>query len=405
MKKFQDYYERNLFEFFSKKTFRVMKLTFFLSFLTIFQLWATETYSQYTKLTLKLEDVKISDALKEIENQSEFFFLYSPKLIDVERKVNIDAEKETIKDILTDIFTDKVKFAVYDRQVILSPIEQSGVLSEFQQQSITGSVKDESGNPLGGVTVKVKGTSIGIITDATGKYSLSNVGENATLIFSFIGMATQEIPLNGRTKIDVVLKQEAIGLDEVVVIGYGTIKKIDLTGSVTSVRGTSIVSSAAANPIVALQGRASGVQVIESGTPGTAPTIKIRGIGTTGNSEPLYVVDGMMYDNIQFLNSNDIESFDILKDASSTAIYGSRGANGVILITTKRGKSSKPSFSFTMYQGLEKPHEFNMVTATEFATLINEGYTYQGLAPKYADPESYGKGTQWFKEITRNAQV
>ena len=169
MKKIRDYYERIPFGLLSKKTIRVIKLTFFISILTISQLWATETYSQLTKLSLKLEDVKISDALKEIENQSEFYFLYSPKLIDVERKVNIDADKETISNILTDIFGENVKFAVYDRQVILSPIDQLGVLSEFQQQSITGTVTDEKGNPLAGVSVKIKGTTTGVITDVSGK--------------------------------------------------------------------------------------------------------------------------------------------------------------------------------------------------------------------------------------------
>jgi hypothetical protein len=172
MKKFRDFCERDLLRFFSKQTFRVMKLTFFLSILTISQLWATETYSQMTKLTIKLEDVKISDALKEIENQSEFFFLYSPNLIDVERKVNIDTDKEPIKDILSDIFGEKVKFAVFDRQVILTPKEQSEILEELQQQIIKGKVTDKSGAPLIGVNIAVKGTTVGAMTDIDGKYSI-----------------------------------------------------------------------------------------------------------------------------------------------------------------------------------------------------------------------------------------
>src|SRR5450759_2480575 len=222
MKIFRDYCERNLLEFFSKRTNRVMKLTFFLSILTISQLYATETYSQLTKLTLKLEDVKISDALKEIENQSEFFFLYSPKLIDVERKVNIDAEHETIKDILSNLFGEKVKFAVYDRQVILTPSEQSEILSSFQQQNkITGTVTDKNG-PIPGANIVVTGTTQGTITDIAGKYSIEVPPGTKSLTFSFVGMEPQEITVGTLTQINVTMTESAIGLEEVVVIGYGT---------------------------------------------------------------------------------------------------------------------------------------------------------------------------------------
>src|ERR1035437_4171899 len=237
MKKFRDYYGRILLRFLPKKTIRVMKLTLILSILTISQLWATETYSQMTKLTLKIEDVKISDALKEIENRSEFFFLYSPKLIDVERKVNIDVEEESIKNILSNIFDDKVKFAIYDRQIILTPSDITSLPAAMQQQRITSTVTDEKGNTLPGVTVTVKGTTLGTITDASGKYAIDNAPQNATLIFSFVGMTKQEITTNGRMLIDVVLIEAAVGLEEVVVIGYGTQKRVDLTGVVAVVKG------------------------------------------------------------------------------------------------------------------------------------------------------------------------
>src|SRR5450759_2058506 len=171
MKIFRDYCERNLLEFFSKRTNRVMKLTFFLSIIAVFQLYATETYSQLTKLTLKLEDVKVSDALKEIENQSEFFFLYSPKLIDVERKVNIDAKEETIKDILSNLFDEKVKYVVYDRQIILTPSDVTSLSVAMQQLKITGTVTDKNG-PIPGANVVVTGTTLGAITDLNGKFSI-----------------------------------------------------------------------------------------------------------------------------------------------------------------------------------------------------------------------------------------
>ncbi len=238
MKKIKNDYERNLLELFSKKTIRVMKITLFLSMLTVFQLMAAESYSQLTKLTLKLENTKIADALREIENQSEFYFLYSPKLIDVERTVNINADNETIKDILGGIFDDEVKFAAYDRQIILTPNEasSSSLVEVLQQGQVTGKITDAStGEAMPGVNIQVKGTTFGTITDAEGKYSLSVTDRNATMVFSFIGYVTQEISLNGRTTLDVNLVSEMKGLDEVIVIGYGTQKKVNVIGSITQI--------------------------------------------------------------------------------------------------------------------------------------------------------------------------
>src|SRR5665647_1384119 len=215
MKKFRGNYGRILVGFLSQKTIRIMKLTLFLSILTISQLWATETYSQMTKLNLKLENVEISYALNEIENQSEFFFLYSPKLIDVERKVNIDAENESIKDILSNIFDDKVNFVVYDRQIILSPNNQSQVITSLQQNLIKGTVKDQDGVPLPGVNVIVTGTTAGTMTDIDGKYSIEAPPGSKTLTFTFIGMLVQEISIGNSTQIDVTMVESSIGLDAV----------------------------------------------------------------------------------------------------------------------------------------------------------------------------------------------
>ena len=219
MKKFRNYYGRILLRFLSKKTIRVMKLTLFLSIIAVFQLYATETYSQLTKLTLKLEDVKISDALKEIENQSEFFFLYSPKLIDVERKVNIDANNESIKDILNNIFDEKIKFLVYDRQVILTPSDVTILNSEMQQQKITGTVTEKNGTPIPGVNVVISGTTQGTMTDGAGKYSIEVPPGSKSLTFSFTGMVPQEVSIGTLTMINVTMIESTIGLEEVVVIG------------------------------------------------------------------------------------------------------------------------------------------------------------------------------------------
>ena len=349
--------------------------------LTIFQLWATESYSQLQSLPLKLEDAKISDVLKMIENQSEFFFLYSPKLIDVERKVNIDAKNETIKDILTDIFDGEVKFAVYDRQVILTSNEQSGVISALQQKKITGTITDEKGNPLPGVTVLVKGTKLGTLTDAAGKYEIKDAPQNATLTFSFVGMTTQEIQSNGRMLIDVVLKEQEIGLNEVVVVGYGTQKKVSVTGSVVEVKNDIIKDIPVANISSTLAGRLPGIVAVQqSGEPGQdVANISIRGFGN-----PLILVDGVERDFNQ-IDPNEIESITVLKDASA-AIYGSRAGNGVILVTTKRGETGKPLINFSVNSGFQSNTRMpSFVNAGEYAQSFNDAMVNSGNPAPFSD--------------------
>jgi TonB-linked SusC/RagA family outer membrane protein len=325
----------------------------------VIQLWATETYSQLTHLTLKLDDVTISDALKEIENQSDFFFLYSPKLIDVERKVNINAENETIKDILAGIFDDKVKFAAYDRQVILTPIEQSEVLSELQQQkTITGTVSDKKG-PIPGVNVVVSGTTTGTITDVNGKYSLEVPQDAQSLTFSFIGMTPQVINIGVLTVIDVTMIESAIGLDEVVVTALGISReKKSLSYAVTEVAGESLTEAKEINLGNALTGRIAGVDASGSATgPGGSTRVIIRGNGSLiGDNQPLYVVNGIPIvienlgsagtyggvdkgNGLASINPDDIESISVLKGGTAAALYGSRAANGVILVTTKSGRA------------------------------------------------------------------
>ncbi|NMB70700.1 MAG: hypothetical protein GYA22_00935, partial [Bacteroidales bacterium] len=198
-----------------------MKMSFLLTFLAICQVFAAESYSQATKLTLKLDNVKISDVLKEIENNSEFYFLYSPKLINVERKVNINAENESIKDILNKLFKGEVKFAVYDKQIILASGDQAGILSPFQQRTITGTVKDKDGNPLPGVNVVVTGTTIGTITDVNGRYNIEIPQGAKSLTFSFIGMQTLQVNIGPDNTIDVQLSEEVVNLEEVVVSALG----------------------------------------------------------------------------------------------------------------------------------------------------------------------------------------
>ncbi len=404
MKKIRDYCERNLSGFISRKTFRIMKLTLFLSIFTITQLWASETYSQMTRLTLKLEDVKISDVLKTIEDQSEFFFLYSPKLIDVERKVDIDVKSETIKDILTDLFDKKVNFSVYDRQIILTPNEHSEIPSSLQQQNlITGTVTDKNG-PIAGANVVVTGTTVGAITDINGKFSIAVPQGSKSLTFSFIGMESQTIDIGSSNQIDVNLMEAAIGLDEVVVIGYGTMKKSDLTGSVVRVDMTGKGEAANVSILQALQGSTAGVSIGAGAVAGAEPSFAIRGqTSLSASDQPLVVIDGIIYNgSISDININDVESIDVLKDASSAAVYGSKSANGVMLITTKRGKTDKPLFNFNMYAGAQSMtnNPMRVMNAEEYAVRMVDFYYQQSLYGWYATNPTSAVGKPVRPDIT-----
>lgn len=279
----------------------------------------------------------------------------------------------------------------------------------FGQDGITvsGVVKEKgNGEPVIGATVMIAGKGIGTVTDIDGNYKLNNVPAGAVLSFSFVGMKSQDIPVDGRKNIDVDLEEDSKLIDEVVVVGYGVQRKSDLTGAVGSIKSDELQKTATANVANALQGKVSGVMVSSYGAPGSQPEVKIRGIGTTNNSSPLYVVDGMFVNDISFLNSHDIQSMEVLKDASATAIYGSRGANGVIIITTKRGLKGKATVTITGSEGFQIAGDrLKMADASQYAELLNEALVNSGGTPLYEDPASLGKGTNWFDEIFRIASV
>ncbi len=243
------------------------------------------------------------------------------------------------------------------------------------QQQISGTVTAaDTGEPLPGVSIQITGTTRGAITDLDGKYLL-DVEEDAELRFSFIGYKTQTVDVNGRTIIDVQLVEDIAALEEVVVVGYGTIKKSDMTGSVSSVKGEELQTMPTVNPVDALQGKVAGVQITNSsGAPGTSPVVRIRGVGTSGDPSPIYVVDGVILNDISFLNSKDIESIEVLKDASALAIYGNRGANGVIIVTTKLGeKGEAASISFSSEYGIQiQQNRIDLLNGRQFAEVVNE---------------------------------
>ena len=269
------------------------------------------------------------------------------------------------------------------RQMIFLCLALFSLCGFAQQITVKGVVTSATDQePLIGTTVQVKGAGAGTITGIDGDYTLPSVAKDAVLIFSSIGFETQEIPVNGRTVINVVLKENSELLDEVVVIGYGAVKKSDLTSSISTVKGEQITEVTTGNAMDALQGKINGVQVVSGGGPGATPKVLIRGVTTVNGSDPLYVVDGMpVGNNINFLNSNDIESMEVLKDASAAAIYGTRGSNGVILITTKKGSAGQTRFNFTASAGFQTIGNPNMAGAAEYEQVFKTRYTNEGRQP------------------------
>ena len=291
--------------------------------------------------------------------------------------------------------------------LVLLPLLLS-LTARAQETEVTGTVISSEDNlPIPGVNVVVEGTNKGTTTDVDGNYSLVlGPGEN-TLVFSFVGFATVTTQVDGRSTIDVTLSPDVTALQEIVVVGYGEQRKIDITGSVSHVEGEEITRQPAVNPISGLQGRVAGVQITNSGAPGASPQIRIRGTGTVaGNVNPLYVVDGVWYDDISFLNPGDIENISILKDASSQAIYGVRAANGVVLITTKKGRAdAAPTVTYDGFVGSQVvTNQVEMANGPQYATLINELDVATGGTPRYADPASFGT-TDWFRQILRAAII
>jgi TonB-linked SusC/RagA family outer membrane protein len=275
-----------------------------------------------------------------------------------------------------------------------------------QKTTVTGSVTATDGSPLVGATVLEQGTPNGTQTNGNGNFTIS-VGNNAVLMVSSVGYQDTTVSVNGQSEITIRLKPSVNTLEQVVVVGYGTQRKIDVTGSVANIKGEVISKQSSYNPLSALQGQVAGVQVANSGAPGAPPKLTIRGVGTVyGNTDPLYVVDGVWYNDVSFLNSSDIESVSVLKDASSESIYGIRAANGVVLITTKKGRrNGKSVINYNGFAGNQVvTNQIKMATGPEYAQMINEVYALNGSPALYSDPSSYGT-TDWYHLILRNAFV
>ena len=409
------------------KLLLTMKLIILLVFINVIQVTAN-VFSQTTKLNLTASSVSYKEVFKAIESQSKCRFFYNNELINLNEKIDVQFKDATIDEVLSKILANKdLKYQLLDNNlIVLTPAP-----ALKQQFKVSGRVTSGAkGETVPGVNIIIKGTTIGTTTDADGKYSIEMPDGNATLLFSFIGYVSQEMALNGRSSVDVILAEDVKALEEIVVVGYGSIKKSDLTGSVSSIKADDIKGVAITSLDQSIQGRAAGVQVTQaSSAPGGAVNIRIRGGNSLSSSnEPLYVIDGYAITGgasasssngiigqspLTSLNPNDIESMEILKDASSTAIYGARGANGVVLITTKRGKAGKTTINYDVYYGWQKiAKKLDMINGEEFITLANEAYINSGdtlsLFGKYPGlpaPGTIGKGYDYQDAIFRVAPM
>jgi TonB-linked SusC/RagA family outer membrane protein len=384
---------------------REMKLTFLFILLACIQVSA-RTYSQ-DKITLNLQSAELKKALTIIERKSNYHFLYNEALIANKPKIDLNVKDADITVVLNRILTSNgIAYRILNNNLIVLKSLSSNSVAEIPDIRVTGKVTGPGGTGLYGVTVSIKGTSTGTTTDESGNYAITVPNEQSILVFTSVGFGTQEIAVGNRTNIDVAMTSSTSQLDNIVVVGYGTQRKIDVTGAVGQVKGEDIAKQASTNAVSALQGKVAGVHITNSGAPGASPQIRIRGLGTVyGSATPLYVVDGVWFDDISFLNPADIENISILKDASSEAIYGVRAANGVVLITTKKGKG-KTQVNYSGFVGVQQvTNQVKMANATEYATLINEMNVALGNAAPFTNPSSFGDGTDWFDVILRPAMI
>lgn len=399
-----------------KKLFLIMRLSFIMLLISSLTVIGN-SYSQSTKFSFHLSKATIKDVFQEIEQNSEFIIVYSDDMIDVSREVSVKVSDVTVERILDQVLKESGNgYEIKDRQIVIT--ERKGLPADQKGHELKGVVKASDGSPLPGATVLEKGTTNGTITDFDGKYTLSVSKQPAVIAFSFVGYSTVEIPFTGQATQNVELKDEAIGIEEVVAVGYGVQKKSDLTGATNRLSEKDMNKTLASSPVEMMQGRIAGVNITQnSGEPGAGMTVRIRGASSIrSGQEPLYVVDGVPLDNtnltpsggtaagygsggsknpLGFINPEDIETIDILKDASSTAIYGARGANGVVLVTTKKGKKGESTITFDTYFGVSTIREkMDVLTADEF-----RAYTRADGA-KLLDK---GASTDWQSEIFRSA--
>jgi TonB-linked SusC/RagA family outer membrane protein len=404
------------------KLLLMIKLVFVLLITALLQVSSAETFSQ--TVSLKFNKAKLETVLKEIGSQTGYDLVYITPVINGAKPVTINVNHAPLEEVLDKSFDNQaLTYTIKNKTIIvkaraeaefsanLTSIKKLVELEKALPAEVRGQVKDATGETLIGVSVRVKNSTIGASTDVDGRFSINMPDGATTLVFTYVGYTTLEVAVNGRTSLDVVLQASPESLQEVVVIGYGTQKKSDLTGAVTSVTAKDIEGQAVSNVNQALQGRVAGADITNtSGEPGGAVQIRIRGQGTFGNTGPLYVVDGvpMPGDNINAINPNDIESLNILKDASASAIYGSRAANGVVLITTKKGQSGETRLSYNGYYGVQSFNNFiPMANSQQLADVVNEADRAGGFPAQaaFSNPSVLATNTDWQKAAFQTAPM
>jgi len=393
-----------------KKLLLIMKLAIFLMVFTVLQSMAGTVFSQTSGLTLNAKQIKVEEILLQIENQSNYVFLYNKDLIDVEKTTSISVKSASVDEVLNMLFEgSNVNYKLMGRQIVLSPAFAQ------QQKKVTGKVTDANGEPIPGVAITVKGTTNGAITSVDGTYELPKVEDSSILVFSFVGLKSQEISASGKTTINVVLEEDKTDLDEVIVIGYGTAKRQDYSGSVSSVKmeGSAISQLPNLNALESLKGNVAGLNIGATNSAGGQPSMEIRGQNSiSGDNNPLIVLDGIIYlGSLNDINPNDIASYDILKDAVSAAAYGSRSSNGVIAITTKKGSNGKPVITFNTSAGVQSwQNQPVMMKGEEWIKVVNarnkyaEGSTNWMKTGELANLAA-GTETNWLDQVTQTGII
>jgi TonB-linked SusC/RagA family outer membrane protein len=391
------------------KFVRIMKLAFAIILISCLHVTAGG-YSQ-NRISVDFQSMQLKRALSFIEKKSNFRFLYNENLVTNAPRITLTMVNAEVTDVLNKLL--KSTGLSYQLMANNLVILKTGV-AVMQDIKVSGRVTSSTGEPVAGASVMVKNTTIGTTTDGAGNYSLT-VPDSAVLVISSLGFETQEITVNGRATIDVSLKAaDASSLQQVVVVGYGTSTKKDLTAPVAVVNPEDLNKRTTASPMQALQGNVTGVQVVTTGAPGGSPTVRIRGVGSFNNTSPLYVVDGMFVDNIDFLNTNDIGEMSILKDASAAAIYGVRAANGVVIITTKKGKyNQKTRVTYNGYFGIQKPTgNYKLANGPQYAAMQLAKQTASDSSRVISSVTRFGgsgvnptTNTDWYDEILKSSAL
>lgn len=402
-----------------KRTINIMKLTVLMLVVCLSQVVAA-TYAQTTKLSVSVKEETLENVLKQIEKQSEFLFFYNLEEVNKNEKISITKKNSSIQEIL-DVITEKtgLKYTIKDRHIVLTVQNNPApALVTQQERKITGTVSDAFG-PIAGANIVEKGTTNGTTTDMEGNFSIE-VSDGAILQVSFIGYIQQDIAVKGKSVIKVLLKEDTQALEEVVVVGYGTKKKINLTGAVAAIEGKALVKTPVANVSNTVAGRIPGVLAVNSsGAPSSGSSLSIRGNSTLNNNNPLIVVDGVPRDSFNAFDPNEIESITVLKDGAAAAIYGARANNGVFLVTTKRGKKEKLSLSYSGTVSFQSPTMYpEVMNAYEYATYNNIGLDNMGYdrtnpthASRYYTDDAIEKyrtgqaGGDWYDATFKNLSL